>query len=84
MSSESAETHAAVDLTYTLLNPTPTSPLTYLGDKHTAALKQLASIFNMSVPPQATPPATRALQQEEAPVPPLRVIGTVTIQNDSR
>ena len=78
MSSEDTATYALVDLTYTLLNPTLTRPLPYLGDKHNAALNHLASIFNMSVPPQATTLVTTALQQEETPVPPLRVRGTTT------
>ena len=33
MSSKDAETHADSDLTHALLNPTPTSPPTTLGDK---------------------------------------------------
>ena len=51
MSSKYVETHAAVDLIHTLINQTPTIPLTTLGDKQTAALKPLAEIFNMAAPP---------------------------------
>ena len=42
LSSKDAATNAATDLTYALLNPTPTSPLTTLGNKQTAALRKLA------------------------------------------
>ena len=38
ISSEDAATHAAADLTHTLLNPNLVSPITTLGDKQTAAL----------------------------------------------
>ena len=54
-----------------------------MGDKHTAALKHLAYIFNMSVPTKETTLVTTELQQEEAPVPPLRLRGTATTPNNS-
>ena len=56
MSSKDAASHATADLTHTLLNPTPNSPLKTLGDKKKSPLKQLAEIFNMVAPPQVTPP----------------------------
>ena len=52
ISSKYAATHPSSDLTHDLLNPTVTSPLTALGYKQTAALKQLAEIFNKYASPQ--------------------------------
>ena len=45
LSSKDSETHADVDLTHVLLNPTPTSPLKTLGNKQTSALRKLTEIF---------------------------------------
>ena len=73
ISSEEEAIIAEVDIAYALLNPTPNIPLTTLGIKHTIYLKQLADIFNMNVPPQATPTVTRVLTQQEAPAPHPRV-----------
>ena len=71
--SQDAETHAAEDLTQALFNPNPTSSITTLGDNHTSALKHLAYIFNMVVPPQSKTPANTAMPQEYSPAPPPRV-----------
>ena len=45
------KTYAEVDVLNALLNPTPASSLTELGDKQTALLRHLATIFNIEVPP---------------------------------
>ena len=42
ISSKDAATHASADLAHALLNSSPTSPLTILGNKKRATLKQLA------------------------------------------
>ena len=52
LSSKYAATHAASDLTHALLNPTPNSPLTTIGDKQTSSLRQLAEIFTKALPPK--------------------------------
>ena len=82
ISSKDAETHAAADLIHTLINPTPTTPLTTLGYKQTAALNPLAEIFNMVPPPQVTPPPrvnTPEATPEASPAPPQRVDPQVNI-----
>ena len=56
ISSKDAATHAAADLTHTLLNPTPTRTLTALGDNQTAELRKLSEIFTNDSPFQETPP----------------------------
>ena len=76
ISSKDAITHAAADLTHALLNPTPTSLLTTLGDNKIAALMQLAEIFTKPAPPQVTPPLrvhTPETTADAAPETPLRV-----------
>ena len=70
--------HVKSSLTHDLLSPTPTTPITTVRDKQTSALKQLADIFNMSVPPKATPPTPPMLQQKNSPMPPLRVYNPET------
>ena len=54
--SKDAATHAAADLTHTLLNPTPTRTLTALGDNQTVELRQLSEIFTNDSPFQETQP----------------------------
>ena len=74
--SKDAEKHAADDLPHTLLNPTPTIPLTVLGDKKTAALRNLAEIFTKAALPQETPPPvvhTAEATSDADPAPPPRV-----------
>ena len=56
--------HVLVDPTQYLLNPTPKIPLTQLGDKNTAELKQLMNIFNTYVSPKETLPPTPTLATE--------------------
>ena len=73
ISSEDAVTHAPADITHVLLNPTPTIPLTALGSKNTASLKQLAEIFNMAVTPQDSPPTNSVPQEQKNSTPSLRV-----------
>ena len=51
-----AVTHASSDLTEALQNPSPYSLIPQLREKQTASLKKLASIFNMAVPQEASPP----------------------------
>ena len=85
ISSKDAATHAAADLTHALLNPTPNSPLTTLGDKQIAALRKLAEIFNKASPPQVKSPPmehTPETTLDTAHAPPLRVEpdGDITFQ----
>ena len=50
LSLEDLVTHTTSDPTEALQNPTPSSLIPQLGEKQTAALKKLASIFDMDVP----------------------------------
>ena len=59
----------AADLTEELQHPTPSIPISHLGEKKTMALKQLAAIFNMAVP-QAPAPPTAQFSRVETPKPP--------------
>ena len=82
ISSKDVATHAAADLTHTLLNPNTTCPLTELGDKQKVALKKLAEIFTKDTPPQETPPPrvhTPEATLDVAPETPLRVNPKVEI-----
>ena len=77
--------HSAADLTDSLLNPTPTIPLTILWDKQTAALRKLAEIFSKTYPLKVTPPPrvhTPEIIPDAARVPPPRVDpnGDITFQ----
>ena len=53
ISSKDAITHAAADLTHALLNLTPTSPITKLGEKQTADLRKLVEVFTKAAPPKS-------------------------------
>ena len=74
--SKYASTHVASGLTHVLLKPTPTRPITTLGDKEIVVLKKLAEIFIKSAPQQVTPPPrvyTPEANPEAAHVPSLMV-----------
>ena len=64
LSSLDAATTAAADLTHALLNPAPAAPFAHIGQEQTAALKQLANIFNSAT-------NTKAAQQKQSDTHPL-------------
>ena len=76
MSSKDTAMHAVTDLIHTLFNPTPTIKITALGNKQTAALRQLSEIITKAAYPQETPPPrvhTPEATPDAAPEPPTRV-----------
>ena len=73
MSSEDAATHAAVDLTHALINPTHNIPLTTLVNNQTAAIQQITVILNITATPQEKPPPNKITQYQKTPIPYLMV-----------